>query len=463
MVKKSGLIVLVCLTLLFSLSFVSALTIEQTTISDVVAKELKRPATFLLTIDNSGGNDAYIEFTSFIDISLSPKGSVLIPKNSIQEVILEVYPGDRIKRQETGGYTFAYYVKDGAGKLTEERAIIKILSLKDIIYLNFSAPLALDSTVFPIEVTNKENINLSKIVLNIESNFFEANDTFSLAPYETKKIEVKINPDTIQAVKAGKYLVTTIMVVNDEGTVEQYSKITVEEKMNIETTTTERGFLFFPIIKITKTNIGTVTTTTEISVEKNFFARAFTSFSKTPDKVNEGKNNYQFIWQKELQPGESFDVEIKTDYILPIGILLILIFITAVTTFALQQKITVKKRALRVQTKGGEFALKVILTVKAKKDISDITLTDRFPHLTELHERFGTVTPDHIDNKKKIVEWHLTDLHEGEDRIFTYIIYSKIKIIGSILLPAASLIYSFAGKKKQATSNNVYFITQEPH
>ena len=83
--------------------------------------------------------------------------------------------------------------------------------------------------------------------------------------------------------------------------------------------------------------------------------------------MRKGKNVYQYIWQKELQPGESFEIEVKTNYLLPVGCLAALIFIVVILTITLKQKVIVRKRALRVQTKGGEYALKIIVTIKGTK------------------------------------------------------------------------------------------------
>jgi len=123
----------------------------------------------------------------------------------------------------------------------------------------------------------------------------------------------------------------------------------------------------------------------------------------------------------------------------------------------------IKKKINYVRTKGGEFALKVQLKVKARRYVERIKVDDRIPHLVSLYDKFGAVTPDKIDSTNRRLEWNVDSLNPGEERIFSYIVYSKIGVVGKFELPAAKAIYEREGKIKSSVSNRSFFVNEPGH
>ena len=113
-----------------------------------------------------------------------------------------------------------------------------------------------------------------------------------------------------------------------------------------------------------------------------------------------------------------------------------------------------------MRTKGGEFALKVTLIAKAKKFVEKIKVVDKIPSLVKVHERFGIHTPDKIDEQNRRLEWNVDSLQEGEERIFSYIVYSKISPMGRFELPTATAVYEKDGEIHEASSNRVFFLSE---
>ena len=58
------------------------------------------------------------------------------------------------------------------------------------------------------------------------------------------------------------------------------------------------------------------------------------------------------------------------------------------------------------------------------------------------------------------LEWDISHLTAGEERVFTYIIYSKINIIGSFELPSASIAFEHNGQREHVFSNKTYFAAE---
>ena len=122
----------------------------------------------------------------------------------------------------------------------------------------------------------------------------------------------------------------------------------------------------------------------------------------------------------------------------------------------MRTELVLKKKVHFVKTKGGEFALKVVLTAKARKHVEDIQIVDKLPGMTKLYEKFG-IKPDKIDHATRRIFWNINNLNEGEERVYSYIIYSKIKVVGKFELSPAMAMYERDGKTHEVLSNRAFF------
>ena len=68
--------------------------------------------------------------------------------------------------------------------------------------------------------------------------------------------------------------------------------------------------------------------------------------------------------------------------------------------------------------------------------------------------------PDKIDLENRKLEWRIDSLNKDETRIFTYIIYSKIGIVGRFELPETKAIYEQDGQIKEASSNRSFYVNE---
>jgi hypothetical protein len=51
-------------------------------------------------------------------------------------------------------------------------------------------------------------------------------------------------------------------------------------------------------------------------------------------------------------------------------------------------------------------------------------------------------------------------MQPGERRVFSYIIYSKIGVLGKFALPSVTAVYEKEGKVKEAQSNQAFFMLE---
>jgi hypothetical protein len=76
-----------------------------------------------------------------------------------------------------------------------------------------------------------------------------------------------------------------------------------------------------------------------------------------------------------------------------------------------------------------------------------------------LYEKFG-IRPDKIDAATKRLFWNIERLNSGEERVYSYIIYSKLNVVGRFELPSATAIYQREGKTEQVLSNRTFFVAE---
>lgn len=446
---------------ILSSSFASAaILVEKQVINDIVAKEINSPAKFLLKLTNTGNATDNIELYTYVDAIISPRGAMRINASETKELVMEVYPGQKLREEKNGTYTFVYHIKSDQGAV-EDRLVIKVFSLKSMLFIDTPSFVTVSDSQLNISAENRDKLDVGNVLVKIETPFLKAEKVISLEKTSQKDVVFDIDTKKLESMLAGTYSLTVTLVVGDTA-LKFDRQISLREKKNIETIDREFGNAIFPIQRITKVNIGNVPEGVEVIVRKNAFARAFTTFTPKPDIVDADGLTYTYRWFKTLNPSKSFYVETQTNYLLPLGILLAIFIIVMLIAVYAAVPVIVRKKVVRVKTPGGEFALKVVILVKARRAIEDVAIRDRLPHLAELHERYGSIKPERVDKVKRMLEWKIPNMQIGEEHIFSYIMYSKVSIVGRFEIPRAFVVFKDSkGKVKHTISNNVYFLVEE--
>ncbi|PIN80581.1 hypothetical protein COV16_00660 [Candidatus Woesearchaeota archaeon CG10_big_fil_rev_8_21_14_0_10_34_8] len=453
---KKSLIFLMLISLILICNFVSAVDLEiaKTPVREVYIKEANLPAIIQLSIKNNGNSDNF-EIYSLVDVTLQPTGTFYIAGGGTKVINVEIYPGARIKKSE-GFYNFVYKIKSQSYGIQEDTMLIKIISLKDLFEID-ADPVIPDEEYTSVFLDSRENISVGNVLVRLSSAMYEKEEILSFKGYEEKEIKIKIDKSKLKGLIAGTYPLEVSLNFGDKEA-ETESSVKLTEKQGITTEEEKSGALVIKKI-ITKTNEGSVVTVVSIIEKKNIFSRLMTSFSILPAEVEREGVYIYYTWTEELRPGEDIAVEIKTNYLLPIILLIgAVIIIYMVYQFSVLD-LVLKKKLIFVKSKGGEFALKIVVIARARRYVEKINVVDKLPPLLKLHERYGT-EPDRIDERNKRVEWMINALNAGEERIFSYIVYSKVGVFGKFALPRATAIYERNGKIKETISNKVFFLAE---
>ncbi len=450
--KKSILFLFV--SLLF-LSTVSALGISPEYDTNIIVRDMEN--SIKLTLDITDAQPGIYNLYTLADVSIQPSEMFTI-SNSPFNKEFTITPTTNINDIE-GYYTFTYTLNYRGFEKIDEKMTINLVNLKDVIEIS-SDSINPESGIISFYIQNKESITLKNLSAQFSSILFETEKRFNLGPNERLEIFVDVDKDKLEKTKAGVYIIESIFQTKD-GTTKIDGNLYLGEKKGIISTEDKSGLLI-RTETITKINSGNVLENVQIEMKRNILSRLFSSFNIEPVLIERKGLIIEYMWTKErLGPTESYTVKATTNYILPF--LIIIVTILALLGFKRfsQTKVEVKKSVSHVKTKDNQFALKIQLSVKAKKDIENVTLIDKVPAIVKIYNKFGLVKPDKIDATSRRLHWNIGDLNAGEERLFNYIVYSKVGIVGKFVLPDALVVFEQEGKIHETNSNKVFFMSDQ--
>jgi hypothetical protein len=453
--KKVVLSSLIFLLIFLVVPSVLALELEVQKLStnEVFIRGLNEPANFDLRITNLGASED-VTFYSFFTQELYPRGAIYLEGKKTQDITLQIYPSQKLK---SGYYTFEYYIRNNHGEEVAKMLTIDIIEFEEAFEIgaNEFDP---ESKTLNVYVYNKMNFNFENISVVFTSPFFEFRKEFNLGPNQRNDFTITLDKEDFKRLMAGYYTFEAeIEAKGVSGVLEGTLKFSEKD---IVTTNKKTYGVIINTNLIEKTNEGNVVAKTETVVKKNVLSRLFTHFSPEPNTVERNGFAVYYTWYNELPPGESVSISVRTNWLLPLAIILLIVLVVILVKNTSNRNIILKKKVMFVNAKGGEFALKVMILVEAKNFIEKISVIDRLPYLTKVHERFGGEQPSRIDEKNKRMEWNFERMQPGERRVFSYIIYSKIGVLGKFALPPVTAVYEREGKVKEAQSNQAFFMLE---
>ncbi len=454
---KKNLLPLI-LVIILILPFISAinLEIEKQSKDEVIIYELDKPAVFELKVTNLGNTDTF-KFDSTPGFFIMESKEIELSKNSEKTIQLKVYARKDFNYNKFF-YVLQYYIKDSEGITQSEELTVRIVELKDAFKIEaLDINPESDSATFYLE--NKENFEFENLNVKFTSPFFELERKINLEPKEKREFTTDLNKDDFKELTAGFYTLKAEIEIDDEKT-EMEGTIKFAEKELVTSEKKDYGFFIITNV-ISKVNGGNIGVPSDTTIKKNIVSRLFTSFEPEPDVIERQGMTVSYAWNRIVNPGETLNIVVKTNWLFPF---IIIILIVAIVIFAKQSSggdLVVRKKVSFVKTKGEEFAMKVSLIANAKKYIERINIVDKLPPLVKVFERYGSQSPSRIDEKNRRIEWDIEKLEKGEIKFLSYVIYSKVGILGKFALPAARIFYEVNGKIKETMSNMAFFITEQ--
>ncbi len=436
------------------LSLVSALNVSEQHDTDILIKDVNNSITLKLSITNAPAG-VYNVYT-LAELSMKPSSMFTISEGSIEKDFT-ISATENLDVE--GYYTFTYTLNHRDIEKINNKFTIQILKLKDVLEIG-SESIDPESGEVSFYVENKENVQLKNLSAQFSSVLFDIEKTFDIGPYEMVEIPVVVDIGKLQKTKAGIYLIEGTFQTN-KGTEKIEGNLYLGEKKGITSTEDSAGLLV-RTQTVTKINIGNIVENIEVNLKRNIFSRLFTSFNIEPTITERKGLIIEYTWIKErLNPTEVYTIKAKTNYLFPFfTILFAIIALLGLKRFT-ETKIEIKKTVHYVNTKNGEFALKITLALKAKKNVENVTLIDKVPAIVKIYKKFGLIKPDKIDAASRRIHWNIGDLNAGEVRVFNYVVYSKVGVVGKFSLPEALVVFEKNEKIHEVESNKVFFMSDQ--
>ncbi|MDP3918586.1 MAG: hypothetical protein Q8Q35_01625 [Nanoarchaeota archaeon] len=438
---------------------------------DIQIKSLDGSATFDLVVLNDDRRERDI----FITFPYSPNWRVIvnpyllrISSKSIGKAGVQVFS---LNDRNIGTYELILNIKSRDGSI-EEVFPFKVTILPfsgDEVVTQLITPERVDPRVggvvkLKLENLRKSNMDDLEVVVKSEGIFSERRflnlkaGEISLQDFEFKFEDTNINPGTYNITAEVKYGNKVVGTSADTFFLAGFTDVV--ERTNVE------GGILRKEATVTKINGGTKAKEEKITITVGGFNKYFTKFDKEPDSFTKVDGKYRAEWNFVLGSGETFSVNVITDYTTLFWTLIVVLLVFIFVYQTKKKKVVISKRVVTVhKDREGISGMKVVLhlTNRSRKAVDDIKLVDLLPSLigTDPHS-FGTLHPTKI-NKTSLgnirLTWHIGELHKGEERIISYVARSRLSIIGKLILPSAVVSYKKGNKTIKSKSNKLTLLT----
>ena len=320
-----------------------------------------------------------------------------------------------------------------------------------------------EETKIIIRLKNRANIPLENYEILISSDLPQIYRNFvtDFLPNEEIVETLTITPGKL--IQPGNYIVNIKAYDSDSKTRGSYSSaFTIPKSENVLEQQGEDSSFMSKTTTLTKKNEGNIKSTLTIESKVGFIKRLFTKTNPNP-KFENGV----YIWEKELNPGEEFSVSYTTSYRPIFYGVLIIILVTFAMNYLLDKSVLIKKRIYRIKrTTDGLSELKILIHVKngKAKEITGVSVIDILPNTMGIPEEFGTLKPTSIQQgtKGRRFIWEIGTLAAHEERIISYKVKSKLKLIGETRLPPCIVQYKSKKGKIVSERSATLFLEHTP-
>lgn len=430
--------------------------ISKTTVHPIAIRELSLPAVVHFEVTPNADYDDYYYIDTLLDMRFAPSEIGGISAKSFKGFDVSIYPSREFKEDHYGNFAFEYYIRGDRTHLKKDALVISVLPMKEFADIEMPSSVTVDDKSMLLRISFKDDLNL-KSDLRITSRLFEKQASVELS----KKVqEMEIQLDSSDK-DAGIYEADFEFTVGNE-TVVVKKEIILGPSMDTETSEKVSGNILSKEFIVTKTNAGNTPTKATVEMNKTIWTSLFTSYEGSPSIRREG-TVYVYSWEKVINPRESLTAVLRINYYIPFLIFILLIVAFAVYKAVTTSQIEIKKTAMRVRTKSGLFASKIMISIRNKGGpVTNLKVIDHLPAFTELlPEKFGILEPSEI--RKRSLIWEFPKIERADELMFSYIVYSKVTIFGKLEVPPALVTFiDRAGSIKEAFSNKLFILAEEP-
>ena len=455
---KRGLILL--LVFLLSMSLVSAFQAEYEPVQSEALPGGGVSYTLHLQNNEQESHTALIKSVDLNWLLEQDEIRVEVPSGEKKDVTLTFKPLGKIS---PGRYGIKIIVELVGPKTRLERILsATVVDYKKVLEASFTSLPILDpkrTTLSKLKLTNKNNVLLDNVDIEIRSSQFESKQKLNLGKREEKEIEIPLTlpSDTMK----GDYKLNVKATLGENQLLDKEFMYTVGEYEDVKQVIEPQGSFLIGGESITLKNEGNSQVEQLYTKEFDYFAYKFATFDPEPTRVTNSDGIYLVEWNYALQPGQSRIISYTVNYRLPTFILILLAVIAAlVYIFRIKNAIVVNKRVLAMHgEQGNVHVMKVVLVLKNRGNIgiNNVRVIDRVPNVIKVPAQFVSMKPNHIKAAPDgtLMVWDIHHVRRRESRVISYRIEGKMQVLGRLVFPSAIVKYKSFGRMLAARSGIV--------
>lgn len=399
--------------------------------------------------------------------------SVRVPASSTETITFEVFPK---ASTPIGVYQLNFQVRSETEKETIPLPVHLSYDGRFYDFIpNVETKINLPDSIDPREsarvmvtLRNRNPLNIENAELRIRSELFNGEQVINITPGPHMSLQDAISKEFFFQLnplqEPGEYEVSAQVYYPkvDEVISRDTAIVTVVGYSKTPTTLDVERNLFVVKDIITVENFGNKEAVAEVKLGASWIKRLFSQTSHEAEFVKaEGETS--FVWILTLEPTEKQTIVVRTNY-WPLVIFILLAILALVAYFRFRSPIVLEKEAAIVDEDVGEGSsdIKIRIFVKNRSGdaVKNLTVIDKVRGITDYVEsnQLGHVKPSRTTKTSKkgtLLYWDVDEIEPYEERIFTYKLKSKLKVVGELTLPKVSAKFETSTNKERRVLSDV--------
>tara|TARA_Y100000034_G_scaffold135555_1_gene207978 strand:- start:805 stop:2193 length:1389 start_codon:yes stop_codon:yes gene_type:complete len=329
-----------------------------------------------------------------------------------------------------------------------------LLKLEKIDYLTRGLDPTKETNMLRVILKNQYDKEVDNVEVSLESEIFETvtqKIDFTEAELVSQEFEIDLNSRASE----GWHKVNVFVKKGSTILLEETRNVKVGSHADVKEDKEVRNGFLIKKISILKKNEGSTLSEEVYRYRLGSFERVFSRVNPEPSFLEKSGDDYYYVWEFELEPGQTYEIYVEINYRDPLTILIALIIIIYLISYLSESGISVKKRVLTIKSKEGISSMKILIILrnKGKREIKKVRVVDQLFNVKKVPSDYGTLRPSKVKRKGDdvVLVWDGINLVGKEERILSYRVNVGIK--ASLRLPGALVRYR-VGKRAIVVRSN---------
>ncbi len=424
----------------------------------------EQTAQYQISITNTGDTDRLFTWQSNpVEWMIDSSASGIVPAGEQRIFPLHIRPRPSNFKQP-GFYVIPLTFTSQSETFTSQ-ANLRILST-DHPSFSYTPSVALGASIsqpvnpselasVQVQLRNRNRFFFENATLVIDGTHFSSTESLTLGELEERGLEFRFS--MANDVPPGSYPLV-VQFVYDGRTISEEQRIYDVGSFSRVSRDTRSDSSWFRTVTVHEvTNDGNILKDATINLDVSFFNSLFTSLdiqANAKERVSRG------VYTLDLDPQEVAVITVVQNY-RAIPIIFIAVILGVLAYFKFRSPIVLQKQTIvtgRDQEGISEMRVRIFIRNRTAKSFFNVRVLDKAPSIAQVlvKEALGVLEPSDIirsEKKGTVVKWDFETLESYEERIVTYTIKARLKIIGTIGLPPVQMKFEDVKGNQFTTSS----------